>query len=192
MGLLMMLAITLLTLITTRASLSQNKALQAALEFRQAFAAADSALRATEQELFSQLQLLNCNSDCEEINGIAETSEENTDFSRKDDPWWQASGRSWLDGWQLTYRQSSEHILLYDESSGLWTEFQREIYSNYFYQQGLLPGNRVLLHSLWLVDRPFDADPLPTNCLNTSALRQAWQENQLGICGRLAWEQLLP
>lgn len=192
MGLLMLLAITLLTLVTTRASLSQNQALQAGLEFRLAFAAADSALTATELELFRQLQLQPCTGTCEKINGILTVTDINTELSRTDDQWWQTTATAWLGGWRLTFIQSSELIMVYEGSSGLWTEFQREIYSSYFYQPGWLSGNRVLVHSLWLVDRPMDGTPLPEPCLSTSAVRRAWQENTLEICGRLAWEQLLP
>ncbi len=192
MGLLILLAITLLTLVTARASLSQNQALQAGLELQLTFAAADSALTAAELELFQQLQLQPCTGTCEEINGILTVTDINTELSRTDDQWWQATATAWLGGWRLTIIQSSELIVIYEESSGVWTEFQREIYSSYLYQPGLLSGNRVLLHSLWLVDRPMDGAPLPEPCLNTSAARRAWQENTLGICGRLAWEQLLP
>ncbi len=192
LGLLITLAITLLTLVTARASLSQNQALQAKLEFRQAFSAADSALRTIDQDIFSQLQLLPCEANCLTLANISGGDNIPRQLGLKDDQWWQASAQAWLGGWRLSYLQTTEQVRKYDETNAMWIDYQREIYTSYFYQPGFLPGNRVLLQSLWLVDRPLNNIAMAEVCLPTSAVKRAWREDQPGICGRLAWEQLLP
>ena len=193
-GMILLLAISLLSLMGARSSLSQYKSLQASLDYQQTFLAADSALGKSNRWLFENIQNSVCNSECYAINGVGEIDALPEQIYRKTRQWWQQNAEPWQGGRRLIYLSSSESILLLDEVSGFWDEYQREIYSSYFFQTGTLPGNRVLLHKLWLVDRPFSSnqDPSFNNCKSGLSLRNALLENKAGLCGRLGWEQVLP
>lgn len=192
-GLLMLLAISLLTMIGARASLSQYKSLQANLDYQQTFLAADSALGASSEWLQQALINANCTNTCPAITGVLGIVAL-PDMYSSDSQWWQLNAQLWQGGRRLLYLESSEHVLLWDVLHNVWDEYQREVYSSYLYQTGTLPGNRVLLHELWLVDRPYSSNRQATlsDCLSNSNLRAALATDQLGVCGRLGWEQLLP
>jgi hypothetical protein len=193
-GMILLLAISLLSLVGARSSLSQYKSLQASLDYQQTFLAADSALGKSSHWLLENIQNKICNNECNAINGVNEIDALPDRIYRKGSEWWQQNAEPWHGGRRLIYLSSSESILLLNEASGIWDEYQREIYSSYFFQTGTLPGNRVLLHELWLVDRPFSANqnPLFNNCKNGFSLRTALLEDLAGLCGRLGWEQVIP
>jgi len=192
-GLIMLLAISFLTMLGARAGISQYKSLQASLDFQQTFLAADAALGTSSQWLLSALINSNCTSTCPAINTVLGINAL-PDMQTNNSQWWQQNAEFWHGGRRLLYLESSEHMLLWDELNNVWDEFQREVYSTYFYQTGTLPGNRVLLHELWLIDRPFSNNQQTSvaDCLSSTNLRTALTSNQLGVCGRLGWEQLLP
>ena len=193
-GMILMLAISLISLVSAKAGLSQHKSLQANLDYQQTFLAADSALNKSNQWLFEELQNNQCQIECTAITAVKEITMLPIQLNHKDELWWQQQAESWLGGRRLVYLQSSEKIIVVDEISGHWDEYQREIYSSYFLQSGTLPGNRVLLHELWVVDRPYagNQDPTLRECMSSYTVRSALKENKLELCGRLGWEQLLP
>lgn len=193
-GMILLLAISLLSLMGARSSLSQYKSLQASLDYQQTFLAADSALGKSKQWLLENIQNSVCDSECYAINGVGEIDALPEQLYRKNYQWWQQNAEQWQGGRRLVYLSSSESILLLDEASGFWDEYQREIYSSYFFQTGTLPGNQVLLHELWLVDRPFSSNQNSSfnDCKSGLSLRTALREDLAGLCGRLGWEQVLP
>ena len=193
-GMILMLAISLLSIVVAKAGLSQHKSLQANLDYQQTFLAADSALTKSNQWLFENIQTNNCQLECPAITAAKNITLLPNLLSHKDEQWWQQQAESWLGGRRLIYLNSSEKIILVDETTGHWDEYQREIYSSYFFQIGSLPGNRVLLHELWVVDRPYadNQDPTLKECMSSYTVRSGLKDNQLGFCGRLGWEQLLP
>ncbi|MCF6226585.1 MAG: hypothetical protein L3J22_09845 [Xanthomonadales bacterium] len=192
-GMIILLAISLLTMLGARAGLSQYKSLQASLDYQQTFLAADSALGTSSRWLLNNIKTTDCISSCPPIT-LVQNIDSMPNLLAKNSLWWQQNGQSWQGGRRLLYLESSERLLLWDVLNNVWDEYQREVYSSYFYQLGTLPGNRVLLHELWLVDRPYSSNqqPLLADCLSSTNLRTALTADQLGICGRLGWEQQLP
>lgn len=192
-GMMILLAISLLTMLAARAGLSQYKSLQASLDYQQTFLAADSALVSSSRWLLNNIIAAGCVNTCPPITDVQNIASM-PNLLAKNSLWWQQNAQAWQGGRRLLYLQSSQRILMLDEASNIWDEYQREVYSSYFYQPGTLPGNRVLLHELWLLDRPFSSNRQTSlaDCLSSTNLRTALTADQIGICGRLGWEQQLP